>query len=351
MEVMQGQESLLSQCMKDWYFPRNHFLEASYSPNSSYTWNSIMAAKPILQRGSCWRIGNGRYIRVLNDAWIPNHPTNRVLHPAPNIEEDMKVSELIDQDSRGWDREFIWRNFHSDDAEAILRVPLSYRVISDTVVWIGEKSGEYSMRSGYREMRKACKEMDWIESTRGVVGGGVWKMLWKLKAIDVKTEPETEIHALWNCGVAQDIWACCSARLQKCQVGQDDMLQLWEELIARLTIDELELFLVQAWIMWNQRNAMVRGKHWQALRILNRRAEDYLEEFKSAQSRLVTRPPNLNPICWRPPPLNRFKLNFDAAIFEGEEASGFSAIIRNERGEVMAAFSGNGPLVSCSEEA
>ena len=28
-----------------------------------------------------------------------------------------------------------------------------------------------------------------------------------------KTEPEIEIHALWNCGVAQDIWAGCLARL------------------------------------------------------------------------------------------------------------------------------------------
>ena len=95
-----------------------------------------MAAKPILQRGSCCRVGNGGHIWVLKGAWIPNHPTNRVLHPAPNIEEEMMVSELIDQDSRGWDREFIWQNFHRDDAEAILRVYLTRRFISDIVVWL-----------------------------------------------------------------------------------------------------------------------------------------------------------------------------------------------------------------------
>ena len=166
-----------------------------------------------------------------------------------------------------------------------------------------------------------------------------------------KMELETEIHALWNCGVAQDIWAGCSARLQKWHLGSEDMLQLWEELMARLTIDELELFLVQAWIIWNQRNALIHGKQLQAPGILNRRAEDFMDEFRHAQSYLVTRPPSSNPISWRPPSPNRFKLNFDAAKFKDEEASGFGAIIRNERGEVMAAFSGKGPPVACSEEA
>ena len=166
-----------------------------------------------------------------------------------------------------------------------------------------------------------------------------------------KMELETEIHALWNCGVAQDSWAGCSARLQKCHLGSEDMLQLWEELMARLTIDELELFLVQAWIIWNQRNALIHGKQLQAPGILNGRAEDFMDEFRHAQSHLVTRPPSLNPISWRPPSPNRFKLNFDAAIFKDEEASGFGAIIWNERGEVMAAFLGKGPPVACSEEA
>ena len=165
-----------------------------------------------------------------------------------------------------------------------------------------------------------------------------------------KTEPETEIHALWNCAVAQDIWASCSTRLQKCHVGLKDMMQLWEQLTVRLTIDEFELFLVQAWLIWNQRNALIHGIQLQEPGILNRRAEDYLAEFRLAHSRLVTSPPSSNLISWRPPPPNRFKLNFDAAMFKEVDASGFGAIIWNERGEVMAAFSGKGPPVACSEE-
>ena len=105
-------------------------------------------------------------------------------------------------------------------------------------------------------------------------------------------------------------------------MGPKDIISLWEELIARLDSKELELFLVQAWIIWNQRNALVHGKQMLAFGVLNKRAEDYMKEFRNAQSRLVTRSPCLNPISWRPPPPNRFKLNFDVAIFKDEEALG-----------------------------
>ena len=54
---------------------------------------------------------------------------------------------------------------------------------------------------------------------------------------------------------------------------------------------------------------------------------------------------------WQPPPQLIFKLNFDATVFLGLNRSGFGAIIRNEKGEVMAAMAGKGPKVFCSEEA
>ncbi|XP_075649936.1 uncharacterized protein LOC142620457 [Castanea sativa] len=74
-----------------------------------------------------------------------------------------------------------------------------------------------------------------------------------------------------------------------------------EEMIVCLSSDELELFLVQAWIIWKQRNSIIHGKQLQ--------------------------PPK-----------------------DGSD-SGIGAIIRNDRGEVMAALSAKGPPVTCSEEA
>ena len=45
------------------------------------------------------------------------------------------------------------------------------------------------------------------------------------------------------------------------------------------------------------------------------------------------------------------KLNFDAEVLSGLNRSGYSAIIRNEKCEVMAAMVAKGPEVFCSEEA
>ena len=97
--LLNEKESLVFRCFKDKYFPRGNFLEAIDVPNSSFVWESLLAAQHILKKCCCWRVGDGCSIWVMHDKWIPNHPTNQVLHPPLEAEEDWRVSELID-----WDR-------------------------------------------------------------------------------------------------------------------------------------------------------------------------------------------------------------------------------------------------------
>ena len=96
--LIQQQDSLMAKCFKARYFPRSHLLDASASPNCSYVWKSIMAAIPILKSGCCWRVGDGSNIRVFMDKWIPNYPTNGVLHPPRMEEGGWFVSDLINQE-------------------------------------------------------------------------------------------------------------------------------------------------------------------------------------------------------------------------------------------------------------
>ena len=62
--------------------------------------------------------------------------------------------------------------------------------------------------------------------------------------------------------------------------------------------------------------------------------------------------PNYVPIqqTWQPPPETLFKLNFDGACFDEGTVSGYGAVIRNEKGEVMAALAVQGGAVRDSEE-
>ena len=85
---------------------------------------------------------------------------------------------------------------------------------------------------------------------------------------------------------------------------------------------------------------------------LNQRAVEYLDEYRNAQTHMNI--PHTAPQTkqrWKPPPSQLYKLNFGAAVFAGIQRSGFGVVIKNSVGELMAAMSVKGPLVSCSEEA
>ena len=156
---------------------------------------------------------------------------------------------------------------------------------------------------------------------------------------------------LWECYAAQDVWAGSLVRIQKIPDGQSDTLQLFEELMVRLTKSKFELFFVQAWLIWNQRNTVIHGGSFKEPGWLNKRATEVLEEFHKSHVQLSISTPTSPIIRWQPPPALVFKVNFDAAIFSELNCSSFDAIIRNDRGEVMAAMSVKGPPVTCSEEA
>ncbi|XP_075669940.1 putative mitochondrial protein AtMg00310 [Castanea sativa] len=131
--MIQGNDSLLYKCFKGRYFPRSSFLDAKESLGCSYVWRSLLAALPILRSGYCWRVGNGSSISVLGDKWIPNHPTNKVLHPINELADEMAVSELIDSKLHVWRSGTIMSLFHKEDADAITKIPLSRRVVPDSI--------------------------------------------------------------------------------------------------------------------------------------------------------------------------------------------------------------------------
>ena len=77
-----------------------------------------------------------------------------MLHPAPVIDKDCMVADLIDPDTGWWDREFVMQHFNQEDGKAILRVSLSRRVINDVPYWTFTKFGEYMVKSGYHIARQ-----------------------------------------------------------------------------------------------------------------------------------------------------------------------------------------------------
>ena len=155
--LMHDQNSLFFKYFKTRYFPRCHFLDVAMSPNCSFVWRSIMFAMPILISGSFWQVGSVESIKVLLDKWIPNYPTNKVLHPVHKGEEDWRVSDLIDSELHEWRRDVIMERFNREDAEAICKIPLNHRHVSDVMVWLHNRKGIYSVRFSYHVAKKVLR--------------------------------------------------------------------------------------------------------------------------------------------------------------------------------------------------
>lgn len=71
--------------------------------------------------------------------------------------EEWMVSDLIDPDLQWWRCDIIMACFHRDDADAICKIPLSQRQVADSIVWLQNKNGVYSVWSGYHLARKVIR--------------------------------------------------------------------------------------------------------------------------------------------------------------------------------------------------
>ncbi|KAA3469447.1 reverse transcriptase [Gossypium australe] len=109
--------------MKIKYYPRVDFMSASLGSYPYFTWHSIWGARSLLEKGTRWRIGNGEATNIWNDAWLPTPRDGRI-----------KVQNI----------NLIFFTL------AILSILLVSGTQSDETIWRGDRSGEYTVNSGYK---------------------------------------------------------------------------------------------------------------------------------------------------------------------------------------------------------
>ncbi|MCI24389.1 reverse transcriptase-like protein, partial [Trifolium medium] len=126
--IIQNQDSLIAKVFKSRYFPRSNFMEAQIGYQPSYAWRSIFSAKRVIELGSRWTIGKGQQVRIWKDSWLPNNAGFKVCSPINVLEADACVSQLIDSNTRSWNRNLISQIFSPFEAQQILNIPLSWRL-------------------------------------------------------------------------------------------------------------------------------------------------------------------------------------------------------------------------------
>lgn len=145
-------DSLLSLVFKAKYFHEIDYMHSTLGINPSYVWRSIWATKGVLEKGVCWRVNLGDKISVMSDPWIPEN-TNFILSSLIINDQNLRVIDLIATDSCNWKKEVIEFTFMEPDAVNILKIPMAIEEHSDYMVWGLEVSGEFLVRSTYKELQ------------------------------------------------------------------------------------------------------------------------------------------------------------------------------------------------------
>ena len=119
-QLIHNTYSLFNRVYKSRYFPNCSFMDADLGNNQSYVWRGLLAARDLIREGSIWHVGDGRNIEFSTHKWL-SHKLAFIGEPRPRL----MVSELMDADSRQWDKEKIFDLFAYCTRMEIMAIPLS----------------------------------------------------------------------------------------------------------------------------------------------------------------------------------------------------------------------------------
>ncbi|XP_030478315.1 uncharacterized protein LOC115695389 [Cannabis sativa] len=143
--ILKCPDSLLSLVLKARYFPHTSILDAGPGHSPSYTWRSILWGRDLMKQGLIWKIGNGTTIRTIEDHWLPNCRIKSYSSPPPS---DSTLSFFLSP-SGAWDPFKLHQFFDDQLIDHILNVPISGHGCSDDLIWSGNTSGLFTVKSAY----------------------------------------------------------------------------------------------------------------------------------------------------------------------------------------------------------
>ncbi|XP_071939215.1 uncharacterized protein [Coffea arabica] len=229
----------------------------------------------------------------------------------PDSGEEQKMEDLIS--NFRWNRNEIYGRFNREDAENIMRIPISLSRSGDMHFWIRSKHGEYSVKSCYQVLLK--EERSKGSETKGDSGSSyddsntqIWKTLWglnikhKIKLFIWRCIPntltaretifrrtkqgspfcsrcgdnmETMEHILFHCEQAQKVWKLAPVQWDGIQNQIGCFKKWWAALVQATSRNKgrqhIALTANILWQLWKDRNKMeFEGKERDGLKIVQK---------------------------------------------------------------------------------
>ena len=179
--LVQYPDSLVARVLKGRYYRMTSPLRAVSPSSPSYVWTSILATRKLLLLRIRQKIHSGYEVRVWEDPWIPTRPARPAIPVAPVMNPNMRVSDLINQDSKEWDEGTLEDYVHPGDIPLIRSMAISSTHRHDTFCWEYTRNGQYTVKSRYWVAQNLLKP----EDEKVILEPSITKLQafsWKLKA-------------------------------------------------------------------------------------------------------------------------------------------------------------------------
>ncbi|XP_048611535.1 uncharacterized protein LOC125585868 [Brassica napus] len=189
--LVQYPDSLAARVLRGRYYRMTSPLRVTSTSSPSYVWTSISAARKLLLLGIRQKIHSGYDVRVWEDPWIPTTPARPARPIALVMNLNMRVSDIINQESKEWDVGLLDDYVHPDDIPLIRSMAISSTHRRDTFCWNYTRNGQYTVKSGYWVAQNLFKQKEEKE----ILEPSITKLqafAWKLKA------PRKMCHLIWQ---------------------------------------------------------------------------------------------------------------------------------------------------------
>ncbi|CAH9116622.1 unnamed protein product [Cuscuta europaea] len=343
-------DSLARRIFQARYYPGQSYLTTSLGNKPSFIWRSLVEVQDIIRKGVRWRVGDGEFINIWRDPWLPDKINPLILSDCFQGLEEALVAGLLNSRRDVWDEDILKDLFNDRDIDLIRRIPLSNRVVPDRMIWAGEENRCFTVRSCYRRIVGEITLVEWTGWTsmwhlnlppkikffyRQVCCGCLPTMNnLKSRGVDCEIrcglcgeEDESPFHLFFKCTVARTAWGAAS--WTKAGQSAHNFLD-WLECVSRvLKPEEMEIIVSGCWGLWNERNQRVWCRVQTDGSQVMQKTRIYLQ--------IICRSGSISGevICkWQRPVEGQRKINVDASI--GGESCGFGWVVRDCSGSFVA---------------